>query len=138
MDKITLKITRAKQLGFAFFIILAIANIVGDMFDGKYKIIDMIFVVITILPFVLNKNWITLSFGVINAFISTFFCIAIYASHPNAGYENTLDPVWPYSIGSMFGTISLTATIFLIYVGFYDQDQPEINKVQSVLIRNMI
>lgn len=73
MDKVTLKITRTKQFGFVFFIILATANLSVNLIDGKFRMIDVIFVAITILPYALNKNWITLSFGVINAFISTFF-----------------------------------------------------------------
>ena len=138
MDKVTLRITRAKQLGFAFFIILAIANLSVNLIDGKFRMIDVIFVAITILPYALNKNWITLSFGVINAFISTFFFIAIFTSNPHAVFENTVYPLLTFGIGVMFGTISIIASIFLIYVGLYDQDQPETNKVQRVLIREMI
>ena len=138
MDKVTLRITRAKQLGFAFFIILAIANLSVNLIDGKFRMIDVIFVAITILPYALNKNWITLSFGVINAFISTFFFIAIFTSNPHAVFENTVYPLLTFGIGVMFGTISIIASIFLIYVGVYDQDQPETNKVQRVLIREMI
>ncbi|MBK9396798.1 MAG: hypothetical protein IPN55_06000 [Saprospiraceae bacterium] len=134
MDKVTLRITRAKQLGFAFFIILAIANLSVNLIDGKFRMIDVIFVAITILPYALNKNWITLSFGVINAFISTFFFIAIFTSNPHAVFENNVYPLLTFAIGAMFGIISLIASGFLIYVGLYDQDQMECIKVRSAII----
>ncbi|MBK9550713.1 MAG: hypothetical protein IPO45_00715 [Saprospiraceae bacterium] len=134
MDKVTLRITRAKQLGFAFFIILAIANLSVNLIDGKFRMIDVIFVAITILPYALNKNWITLSFGVINAFISTFFFIAIFTSNPHAVFENNVYPLLTFVIGAIFGIISLIASGFLIYVSLYDQDQMECIKVRSAII----
>lgn len=127
MDKTTSKATRAQQLGFSFFILLAIANVIGDMLDGKFRAIDFILVAITILPFYLNKNWITLSYGVIAAFISTFFFIVIFAAHVNAAHENRLDPLWTYWMGYAFATISLIASIFLIYAGFYGNDKSNYN-----------
>ena len=46
MDKVTLKITRTKQFGFVFFIILATANLSVNLIDGKFRMIDVIFVAI--------------------------------------------------------------------------------------------
>ncbi|MBK9022953.1 MAG: hypothetical protein IPL69_02930 [Saprospiraceae bacterium] len=118
----------------AFFIILAIANLSVNLIDGKFRMIDVIFVAITILPYALNKNWITLSFGVINAFISTFFFIAIFTSNPHAVFENNVYPLLTFAIGAIFGIISLIASGFLIYVSLYDQDQMECIKVRSAII----
>jgi len=115
-----------KNIACAFFISLALINVIADLINGLFKIIDFVFLAITIIPVLISKQWFYKLYGTMGALVFAFFFLAIMISHIDGVQKNSADPIVNYLMGYVFTLVGLASSVMLIYVGFYNIDEEEI------------
>ncbi|UOU99479.1 hypothetical protein MUU74_05845 [Chryseobacterium daecheongense] len=96
-----------KKLSPFYFIGLATLNLVMDSINGHFSFFDIIFVILAILPLLINKKWIYQVFGGSISLICLYILLAVFLSQARQYQQGHPDPLWTYGMGYVLSLITL-------------------------------
>lgn len=95
-----------KKLSSFYFVGLAVLNLVMGCINGNFSFFDTIFIILALLPLLINRKWVHQVFGGGIFLISSFVFAAVFIFQVKQNYEH-LNPLWTYGTGYVFSLIML-------------------------------
>lgn len=96
-----------KKIPSFYFIGLAVLNLVMDSVNGQFSFFDIIFVILAVLPLLINKKWIYQIIGGSISLICLYILLAVFLSQVRQYQQDHPDPLWTYGIGYVFSLVTL-------------------------------
>ncbi|MBB4807053.1 hypothetical protein HNP38_002357 [Chryseobacterium defluvii] len=96
-----------KKIPSFYFIGLAVLNFIMDSANNRFSFFDIIFVILAVLPLLVNKKWLYQLFGGLISLICLYILFAVFISNVKDIQQNQLQPLWTYGMGYVFSTLSL-------------------------------
>lgn len=109
-------VKRVKLIGLAYFISLGVINFVAAVFNGHFRVLDVIIVLLTLIPLIVNTKWIYISLGVLSACISLYMCFACFVMNM---YQHTATSQFAFMMGYLLAASSFVASSLLVYTGLH-------------------
>ncbi len=110
-------VARPKFLGSAYFILLALVNLGGTLWNGHIGILDIIFLFLALLPVLINKKGSYLLFGWLHLSLWLYLLLAIGLSHTKDNTSQSANSIFPYIVGYTLTVCSLFFSGLLIKAG---------------------
>lgn len=105
-----------KLIGSLYFIVLALANALGMLVNGKFGIFDFLLLIAVAMPLAINRNWFYQFFGFTNVLLWLLIFVVIVAK---IRVMETAD----FLIGSGLALSAIAFGLLLIYAGMYPKPQ---------------
>ncbi|MBD3582984.1 hypothetical protein [Flavobacterium selenitireducens] len=105
-----------KVIGSCYFIVLALANALGMLLNGRFGLFDFLLLVAVAMPLAINRHWFYQFFGFTNVLLWLVILLVIVA---NIRVMETVD----FLIGSGLALSAIAFGLLLIYAGLYPKSQ---------------
>lgn len=119
---------KALLMGCLYFVVLALINLLTMLIDNQVTPIDLIILLITALPLLINKKIFSLFFGGLGVLFSLYILIAILIVHTNPEI-NHLSKL-PILIGYLFAGMTIIASLLLVYSGTYSTEKNRFSLIE--------
>lgn len=102
----------AKLIGAIYFLLLGLVNLGATWAFAEINNLDIIIIAIACLPMIINKNYFSISFGVLSTFIAVFLGYACFMFHVD---PNISTSAVSFFMGYLLSASMLVASFLLIY-----------------------
>lgn len=109
-------VKRAKLIGLSYFISLGVINFGATVFNGQFRVLDVIILLLTLTPLIVNTKGVYLSLGAFSACISLYmgFACLVMNIQPNTDTSQLA-----FMMGYLLAVSSFIASLLLIYTGLH-------------------
>jgi hypothetical protein len=109
-------VKRVKLIGLSYFISLGVVNFGATVFNGHFRVLDVIILLLTLTPLIVNTKGIYLSLGVFSACISLYMGFACFVMNV---YQHMDTSQLAFMMGYLLAASSFTASLSLVYTGLH-------------------
>ena len=120
------KIKIIKLLAALYFLILGVFSFSASLYDNVFTWLDLVLLLFSCLPLIINKRIILLAFGMLAG------CASIYIMYACLSFSlipQLLTTGIAFFMGFVLGSSSLSASLALIYVGLQSSDKNQFSLI---------